>query len=254
MQYFVATCSGRNILGELVMENSGFDQSSRLDTDSSMAGTITDLLAAGMVFHNEEISECEGELFEEELHYIHKAVEKRKREFKAGRICSRKALAKLNRSPCSIPVGSTREPLWPQGVAGSITHEGNHCIACVANREIIPYLGIDLAAREPLDRNLIPLICTEDDIEYIKNVGESNFETDPYKLVFSIKESVYKCLFPVVREIFVFEDVSVQMESASNTALITLLNNQLFSTLDLELKVKFCVTGDYVFSIVWVWH
>jgi 4'-phosphopantetheinyl transferase EntD len=234
------------------MEDSIIDQSSRLDTDSSMVGIVIDLLALGMVLHTAKISECEGELYEEELHYIHNAVGKRKREFTAGRICARKALEKLNRSPCSIPVGSTREPLWPQGVAGSITHDGNHCVACVANRDIIPYLGIDLAVREPLDRNLIPLICTKDDIENIKNVGESNFETDPYKLIFSIKESVYKCLFPVVQQIFDFQDVSVHMKSKSGTTSIILLNNQLFSTLDLELKVKFRVIGDYVFSIVWV--
>ncbi len=234
------------------MEGSVFGQSSRLDTNSSMAGIITDLLAVGIVVHSEKINECEGELYKEELHFIHNAVEKRKREFTAGRICARKALVKLNRPPCPIPVGSTREPLWPQGVAGSITHDGNHCVACAANRDFIPYLGIDLAVREPLDRDLIPLICTEDDIKNIENTGESNFETDPYKLVFSIKESVYKCLFPVVQQIFDFQDVSIYMEPLGNTASITLFNKKLFSTLDLELKVRFRVIGDYVFSVVWV--
>ena len=234
------------------MKDSAYKQNLRPDFGSSLANAITDVLATGIAVHSERVSECEGELYEEELHSIHNAVQQRIQEFTAGRICARKALLKLNHSPCSIPVGPTREPRWPHSIAGSITHDGDKCVACVANREVTPSLGIDLTAVEPLDRDLIRLICTEEDIKNIEIFGESNFEVDPYKLIFTIKESVYKCLFPKVQRIFDFQDVSVSIDSLSRTASITLLNKQLFSTLDLELKTRFCIIDDSVFSIVWV--
>ena len=54
---------------------------------------------------------------------LDKAVQKRKAEFLAGRYCARAALAQLDGSlAVNIGIGANREPLWPPGFVGSITH------------------------------------------------------------------------------------------------------------------------------------
>ena len=57
---------------------------------------------------------------EEDL--IANAVDSRRREFVTARRCAREALAKLGHAPGPIRVGPRREPQWPTGLVGSITH------------------------------------------------------------------------------------------------------------------------------------
>lgn len=78
---------------------------------------------------------------EEDL--VAKAVEGRRREFITARRCARSALATLG-SPASGPIrpGPRREPLWPTGVVGSITHCAGYRAAAVAQRNSLASIGI----------------------------------------------------------------------------------------------------------------
>ena len=59
-------------------------------------------------------------------------VDGRRRDFAAGRHCARRALARLVGSPEPILSGPDREPVWPQGIVGSITHCDGYRAAAVA--------------------------------------------------------------------------------------------------------------------------
>jgi hypothetical protein len=50
--------------------------------------------------------------------------------------------------------------------------------------------------RKALSRDLIPMICRNGEIEVYVVMSGSLRVTIRFRLVFSIKESVYKCLFP----------------------------------------------------------
>ena len=68
---------------------------------------------------------------------------KRIQEFAAGRLCARRALGEFGRRGFPIPVARDRQPFWPAGVVGSITHTAGLCAAVVAERSRLAALGVD---------------------------------------------------------------------------------------------------------------
>src|SRR5258708_8108427 len=73
-----------------------------------------------------------GSLLSLEESLVAKAVPKRRREFTAGRNCARRALAQLGYPDFALLAGSHGQPLWPPGIAGSITHCDDYCAVAVA--------------------------------------------------------------------------------------------------------------------------
>ncbi len=209
------------------------------------------ILPEPIVFCCGKIDQCQEDLFTEEMPYVQNMVLKRKKEFIAGRSLVRRAFSKLDYPNCAIPVGTKREPIWPTDISGSITHDGDYCCVAVVKKNKLSLVGIDLASQSPLDDNLKELICTKRDFINIQSMNRFVLQIDPYKLVFSIKESVYKCLFPIVKEYFDFRDVTIEIKPDTKTSLINLENSHLKKIVDLKLTSKFCFVDDYIFTAVW---
>jgi hypothetical protein len=74
----------------------------------------------------------------DELRLMASAVPRRRAEFAAGRACARAALRRLGINGWPLLVGSKREPLWPAGVVGSITHTDGLVAAAVSRRPHLP--------------------------------------------------------------------------------------------------------------------
>lgn len=133
------------------------------------------------------------------------AGRKRKADHLAGRIAAAYALNER-----TIPgIGPSGEPLWPDGISGSITHSGTQAMAVVA-----PYpafIGIDSEA-----------ILAENEAREIKDgiidaqeervLSRSGY---PFALaltlVFSAKESLFKALFPKVKSYMGFDSARITM-------------------------------------------
>ena len=75
-------------------------------------------------------------LLAEEMRHLGASVDKRKREFAAGRLCARRLLAEFGITDFPVRVADDRQPLWPESLVGSITHTtgiaGGHVAAAVA--------------------------------------------------------------------------------------------------------------------------
>ena len=102
-----------------------------------------------------------------------------------------------------------RAPIWPDGVVGSITHTGDFAAAAVARAADIAGLGIDseqiidpAAARDIAD------ICMVDEAMLFKAAHGRSF-CEFCTFVFSAKEAVFKCLFPLTRKFLEFSDVRI---------------------------------------------
>ncbi len=93
-----------------------------------------------------------------------------------------------------LPAREDGQPAWPVGVVGSITHRDGCCGAVVALRSQIAALGFDVERASPLDRDLIPAVCTEREIEQIAALPQ-DAEVDWPRLFFSAKESLFKCMY-----------------------------------------------------------
>ena len=132
------------------------------------------------------------------------AGRKRKADHLAGRIAAAHALPDH-----PVPgIGSSGEPLWPDGISGSITHSGTQAMAVVV-RERQALIGIDCEA-----------ILPENEAREIKD-GIIDVQEEPVlsrsgypfalalTLVFSAKESLFKALFPRVQAYMGFDSARV---------------------------------------------
>lgn len=133
------------------------------------------------------------------------AATKRRAEFIGGRLSARRALALLTGLPSTPSLDEERLPAWPDGIVGSITHSRGLAAAAVARRESVGGIGID--AELPLSneraRRLAPQILVDSERDWLERlppIAQGEFVT----LVFSLKESLFKALYPLVRRRFYF--------------------------------------------------
>jgi len=145
-------------------------------------------------------------LYPDELAAVARAVASRRREFALGRQCARLALGRLGAAAGAIPVGADRAPVWPSGVTGSITHCAGVVAAAVAWSRALAGLGIDVEPAGPLDPALLPLICGPDERWLVERTGRSWG-----KLLFSAKESLFKCVFPRTKVFLELRDVALDV-------------------------------------------
>ncbi|BBH64028.1 putative 4'-phosphopantetheinyl transferase [Actinoplanes sp. OR16] len=149
---------------------------------------------------------------EEDL--VASAVPGRRREFVTARRCAREALALLGRPAVAIRPGSRREPLWPDGITGSITHCAGYRAAAVALRSEVASVGIDAEPHAPLPVRVLPAVTTEADREHLAGL-EPGTHWD--RLLFSAKESIYKAWYPITGRWLGFDDVTLTIEPAAGT-------------------------------------
>lgn len=142
------------------------------------------------------------------------AAPKRLGEFLAGRLAAREALRPFGLAGNCVAIGAAREPLWPEGVEGSISHSllSGEGVALCAVRPGKGGLGLDLEAWLDGDQGaqLWPGIVDEDEWGRLE-VGARALGLDRARgltLVFSAKESLFKGLYPRVGRYFDFLDAS----------------------------------------------
>jgi 4'-phosphopantetheinyl transferase EntD len=153
-------------------------------------------------------------LFPEEEALVAHAVEKRRREFAKGRECARKALERFGRDGVILLSGKDREPLWPPEITGSITHTSGLCAVAVASSTSYRGLGIDAEPAEPLEPHIAHRVYGGDDPSKWSELRALE-PSVVSRLVFSAKEAMYKCVFPITRTFLGFEDVSVEIGPAT---------------------------------------
>jgi len=146
-------------------------------------------------------------VLQEEEALINKATDKRQGEFRAGRHCAHTALAALGLPLRPILRDERRAPIWPSGYLGSITHCHDYCLAACCKAGDIQSLGIDVEPMEPLKPGLDRYIQSEREINFMRAHPHL-----PDRLIFSAKESLFKCLYPFVQRFFGFHAVELLID------------------------------------------
>jgi 4'-phosphopantetheinyl transferase EntD len=136
-----------------------------------------------------------------------RSVVKRQAEFLAGRLCARAALAPLGQAQHVVATGAHREPLWPAGMCGSLTHAGALAAAIVLPAGQVAGIGIDIetiigdATRPALSGSVV----SARELACLRASG-APFELNTLlTLVFSAKEAFFKAAFGMVRRYFDFD-------------------------------------------------
>jgi 4'-phosphopantetheinyl transferase EntD len=161
----------------------------------------------------------EIELFGSERLSLGRAVDKRRREFITGRACARLALTQLGVPVQAIPSGGHGEPLWPEGVVGSITHCRGFRACAAARSEAVRSLGIDAEPNLPLPDGVLEQVAfgrERESVAELSSQTRGDCWVDLPRLLFSAKEAVYKAWFPLTKRWLGFDDVdlSISLESA----------------------------------------
>src|SRR5271163_3067971 len=158
---------------------------------------IEQLLPAGVVAV-ESFEDVPGEtVFPGEEGLVANAVERRRREFVTARRCAREALVKLGHAPVPIRPGPNREPQWPAGLVGSITHTTGFRAAAVAPRSVLASVGIDTEQDHPLPDGVEEAVTVRGEPEMLAALALAFPLTHWGRLLFSAKESIYKAWFPL---------------------------------------------------------
>ena len=154
------------------------------------------------------------------------AVSKRQTEFLAGRLCAREALRRMTGEPSIPAVNEDRSPCWPDGIVGSITHGAGWAAVAVAQRERWQGLGLDVEkqlAPARADR-LVGEILTPQEREGYDTLSEAQ-RAQRVTLTFSIKESLFKALYPLVHTRFYFQDAELIHDDRNGYARLRLLTD-----------------------------
>lgn len=140
---------------------------------------------------------------------VKQSVKKRRAEFLAGRVAAVAALKSMREITSDIPIGMHRNPVWPKGITGSITHNAGMALAVVANKTDIRFVGVDCEDIFSLNtvESVGNIILTDSEIEYLKKSGmASNLFCS---LVFSAKESLFKAIYPYIHQYVEFDVANV---------------------------------------------
>jgi 4'-phosphopantetheinyl transferase EntD len=135
------------------------------------------------------------------------AVVARRRASGAARMLARSLLGSISRPPPDISWSSSGAPIWPAGVVGSLAHDEVVAAAIVGSAAAFSGLGVDVEPAEPLDDELIPIVATPHE--------HRAFGDDPLqgKILFCVKEAVFKAVNPFDRRFLAFDDIVVDQVS-----------------------------------------
>jgi 4'-phosphopantetheinyl transferase EntD len=169
---------------------------------------IDEILPRGVATAETFVDMGEGELFAEERLLIARAVPKRRAEFATGRACARRALAGLGVEAGPILRGQEREPLWPDGVVGSITHCAGFRAAAVGRATEYRAIGIDAEPDDPLPDGVLELVSLPAERGQLEQSADVHLD----RVLFSAKEAVFKTWFPLAHRWLGFEEATIALE------------------------------------------
>ncbi len=161
-----------------------------------------------------------SELTEGEAALMAKAVDKRRREYTAGRVLARRAAAQLGLGPIEVLPREDRSPAWPEGVVGSITHTRGHVAVALARSETVRGLGLDVEQAEPLKHRLWDMICTGEDRAMLARYSEPE-RSRLAKIVFSAKEAAYKAQYAITEQFLGFAAMHIDLDLAESRFVAT---------------------------------
>lgn len=134
----------------------------------------------------------------------------RRRASGAARIVARKLAQRLGCEDMTLPRDEAGVVRWPPGIVGSLAHDERVAVAALARSADIAALGIDVEPAAPLPPDMLDLVASP---------LERALFADPQhgRIVFCVKEAVYKALYPGDRQFLEFEDIAVDLAGCTAT-------------------------------------
>lgn len=185
--------------------------------------TLSALLPKEVHFEVSLCHQARGDLYPREKVQAAKYAEKRLAEFTASRTLARRLLGQIGVEPTEILSGDHREPLWPEGVVGTISHSSEIVIVAVAKAGDVKSIGVDIEVRDQLKKELWDKILNPSELKILATLDAK--ESGPMSLLFfSTKESFYKAQFPITQEFIGFDALDLDLPMAESHLPFTILH------------------------------
>ena len=139
------------------------------------------------------------------------AAESRQREFATGRVLARQLLQRMNVMNFELLRDDDRVPSWPAGIVGSISHTENLCAVAVAAETLRRGIGVDVEPDVSVSQGVERRVCTPAEMTWLDR-GPLADRGRRARMIFSVKEAVYKTFYPGLREFWGFQDVTVKLD------------------------------------------
>ncbi|MEU9986614.1 4'-phosphopantetheinyl transferase [Streptomyces sp. NPDC007971] len=150
-------------------------------------------------------------LYPEEQQLVARAVDKRRREFTSVRVCARRAMEKLGVPPQPVLTGERGAPIWPEGLAGTMTHCDGYRAAALVRAADLASLGIDAEPHGPVPDGVFEAIALPSEQDRHRDLCAERPAVHWDRLLFSAKESVYKAWFPLTRAWLDFSEADIEL-------------------------------------------
>ncbi|ONN48946.1 NrgA [Acinetobacter genomosp. 33YU] len=188
---------------------------------------------------------------------IAQARVERKNEYLCGRVLAQAVLNHHFGLDQSITSMHEHLPIWPTHVLGSISHSQNKLIVALSSNAV--YLGIDIehCVTSEFAQESAHLILTPCELELWKNKACECFDFAHYvSLIFSIKESLYKAVYPTAKQYIDFLEASIvdiNFENQTLTLTFLLEIQQRYQLLE-QYQGGWAVEQDHIMTWVFQAH
>jgi 4'-phosphopantetheinyl transferase EntD len=162
-----------------------------------------------LVGHKPIVDGDELALLPDEMAAFAGSVIKVRRASGAARIVARQLLSRFGQALRPIPKSTGGMPVWPDGFVGSLAHDARIAVAAMARQNDFSSVGIDVEPAEPLAPDLLDIVATPRERQTIRD--------DPLhgRLLFSVKEAIYKAVYPLDRTFLDHHDVEVSLSAGT---------------------------------------
>lgn len=193
-------------------------------------------------------------LFPEEKKYLKNvSSEVRKLTYTLGRGCAHCILEKYGYNNFPILKDISGAPVFPETLTGSISHTNNWAVAAMAKNDIVKGIGIDI---EDLSRKVNPgikrIIATPDEKKTIEDLPK-NQQDKCIKIIFSAKESIYKCVYSISGVPLKFQDLSIKfIDKPGMFSWYLSVECKNLQPESFQYIGKFVIKDDLVMTSVWI--
>jgi 4'-phosphopantetheinyl transferase EntD len=172
---------------------------------------------------------------------VESALPRRRIEFAAGRYCAREALRRCASEVAHevVAMGEEREPIWPRGVVGSISHTRGIAAALVGREGDFRGLAVDIERwmDDAAPSRIGAKIVDAGELEALVEATQWRV-ADVLTLVFSAKECIYKALHREVGRYFGFHAARIERIDVNARTWSGSIRERLTDTIDVGLRCE----------------
>lgn len=148
-------------------------------------------------------------LLPEEQAAFETCVTKVRRASGAARIVARHLLGRFGKAQSAIPKSASGMPIWPHGIVGSLAHDAQIAVAALAAQRDFLSIGVDIEPAALLEPDLFDMVATKSERQMVQH------DLGLGRLLFAIKEAVYKAVYPLDGVFLDHHDVEVSLPSGN---------------------------------------